>query len=227
MTGEKPRVHVIGTGGSIAGIGPDRMDFMLYTEIGDLLTIGQSLDRVPEVQDIAHVDCEDLISVPSTAIGAPEWLALSQRINQLFRDDAGLSGVAVTHGTATLEETAYFLHLTVKSERPVVVTGAMRPPTALSTDADLNLVDAVRIASTPPCRRDGCADGAQQRDTVRPGRFQGQLFPSGDVSSQRIGLSGLCRLRRAGGFLPRATAQAHHRNVLRRGRGAPNCHGWT
>ena len=84
MTGEKPRVHVIGTGGSIAGIGPDRMDFMLYTEIGDLLTIEQSLDRVTEVQDIAHVDCEDLISVPSTAIGATEWLALSQRINQLL-----------------------------------------------------------------------------------------------------------------------------------------------
>ena len=62
---------------------------------------------------------------------------------------ADVAGVAVTHGTATLEETAYFLHLTVKSSKPVVITGAMRPPTALGTDADLNLLDAVRIAGCP------------------------------------------------------------------------------
>jgi L-asparaginase len=145
----KSNVHVIGTGGSIAGIGPDRMDFILYPDIGDHLTIEQSLARIPEVQDIAKVSSEDLVSVGSTAIGAPEWLALAQRINQLFREDSSLSGIVVTHGTATLEETAYFLHLTVKSSKPVVVTGAMRPPTALSTDADLNLVDAVRTAASP------------------------------------------------------------------------------
>ena len=149
MINAKSSVHVIGTGGSIAGIGPDRMDFILYPDIGDHLTIEQSLARVPEVQDIAKVSSEDLVSVGSTAISAPEWLALAQRINQLFREDSGLSGIVVTHGTATLEETAYFLHLTVKSNKPVVVTGAMRPPTALSTDADLNLVDAVRIAASP------------------------------------------------------------------------------
>ena len=60
-----------------------------------------------------------------------------------------MAGIVVTHGTATLEETAYFLHLTIKSSRPVVVTGAMRPPTALGTDADINLLDAIRLASTP------------------------------------------------------------------------------
>ena len=149
MTNAKPRVHVIGTGGSIAGVGPDRMDFILYPEIGDHITIEQSLARVPEIQDIASVASEDLISVGSTAIGAPEWLALTKRVNQVLEGDPSLSGVAVTHGTATLEETAYFLHLTVKSNKPVVITGAMRPPTALSTDADLNLLDAVRIAADP------------------------------------------------------------------------------
>lgn len=149
MTSAKTHVHVIGTGGSIAGIGPDRMDFILYPEIGDHITIEQSLARVPEIGDFAAVTSEDLISVGSTAIGAAEWLALTRRINQLFREDPGLSGIVVTHGTATLEETAYFLHLTVKSDKPVVVTGAMRPPTALSTDSDLNLLDAVRIAASP------------------------------------------------------------------------------
>ncbi|MYC37213.1 MAG: asparaginase [Chloroflexi bacterium] len=149
MSAAKPQVHVIGTGGSIAGIGPDRLDYMLYSEIGDHLTIQQSLDRVPEIASFASVTSEDLVSVGSTAIGATEWLALADRINNLLADGSPLTGVAVTHGTATLEETSYFLHLTVKTGKPVVVTGAMRPPTAISTDADLNLMDAVRIAASP------------------------------------------------------------------------------
>jgi L-asparaginase len=149
MTNTRPIVRVIGTGGSIAGVGPDRMDFILYPEIGDHITIQQSLGRVPEIRDIAEVRSEDLVSVGSTAIGAAEWLGLTRRINEIFREEADVAGVAVTHGTATLEETSYFLHLTVKSSKPVVITGAMRPPTALGTDADLNLLDAVRTAACP------------------------------------------------------------------------------
>ena len=149
MPNDRPIVRVIGTGGSIAGVGPDRMDFILYPEIGDHITIQQSLDRVPEIQDFAEVRSEDLVSVGSTAIGAAEWLGLARRINAIFKDETDVAGVAVTHGTATLEETSYFLHLTVKSQKPVVITGAMRPPTALSTDSDLNLLDAVRTAASP------------------------------------------------------------------------------
>ncbi len=149
MTAAKPRVHVIGTGGSIAGIGPDRLDYILYPEIGDHLTIEQSLERVPEINDLASITSEDLVSVGSTAIGPADWLALTRRINGLMREDSGLTGIAVTHGTATLEETAYFLHLAVKTDKPVVITGAMRPPTSIGTDADANLMDAVRIAATP------------------------------------------------------------------------------
>ena len=149
MVTKKPTIRIIGTGGSIAGVGPDRMDFILYPEIGEHISIQQSLDRVPEIKDIADVLSEDLVSVGSTAIGATEWLGLAQRINQIFRDEPDIAGIAITHGTATLEETSYFLHLTVKSSKPVVITGAMRPPTALSTDADLNLLDAVRTAACP------------------------------------------------------------------------------
>ena len=144
-----PRVRIIATGGSIAGVGPHRLDYILYPELGDHLTIQESLARIPEVEDIAQVQGEDLTSVGSTAIGPPDWLNMARRINQILSEDAGVSGVVVTHGTATLEETAYFLHLTVKSSKPVVVTGAMRPPTALGTDADVNLLDAVRIAACP------------------------------------------------------------------------------
>ena len=149
MSTAKPTVRVIGTGGSIAGVGPDRMDYTVYPELDQHLTIQQSLDRVPEINDIATVRSENLVSVGSTAIGPAEWFQLTRRINQVLTEETDVHGVAVTHGTATLEETAYFLHLTVKSNKPVVVTGAMRPPTALGTDADLNLLDSVRIAGCP------------------------------------------------------------------------------
>ena len=148
MLASRPKVQIFATGGSIAGIGPHRLDYMLYSELGKKLNIQESLERVPEVQEIARVQAEDLISVGSTSIGPTEWLQMARRINGAFAEEPDLAGVAVTHGTATLEETAYFLNLTVKSPRPVVVTGAMRPPTAISTDADLNLLDAVRIAAS-------------------------------------------------------------------------------
>ena len=148
MSKSKPRINVIGTGGSIAGIGPHRLDYTQYAELGKKFTIEESLQRIPEVNEIADIQSENLISIGSGAIGPNEWLQLGQRINTIFRTEDP-DGVVVTHGTATLEETAYFLHLTVKSVKPVVVTGAMRPPTAVSTDADLNLIDAIRVASSP------------------------------------------------------------------------------
>ena len=148
MEQTKPRISIVATGGSIAGVGPNRLDFILYPELGEHITIQQSLDRIPEAWDIAELAAGDLVSVGSTAIGPEEWLRLAQRINALLESDDS-DGVVVTHGTATLEETAYFLHLAVKSSKPVVVTGAMRPPTALGTDADLNLLDAIRVASSP------------------------------------------------------------------------------
>ena len=147
MATPRPRVHIVATGGSIAGLGPHRLDYILYPELGQRLSIEEMLARIPEAHEVAHVEGENLLRVGSTAVGPREWLELAQRINQVFREDASLAGVVVTHGTATLEETAYFLHLTVKSDKQVVVTGAMRPPTAVGTDADLNLLDAIRLAA--------------------------------------------------------------------------------
>ena len=148
MSRSKPRINIIGTGGSIAGIGLHRFDYTQYAELGKKLTIEQSLDRIPEANDIADIQSENLISIGSGAIGPTEWLRLSHRINNLLKTE-DIDGIVVTHGTATLEETAYFLQLTIKSKKPVVVTGAMRPPTAVGTDADLNLIDAIRVATSP------------------------------------------------------------------------------
>ena len=145
----KPRVHILGTGGSISGIGPHRLDYTRYPEVGKKLTVEQMLERVPEARELAELTGEDVLQVGSPSIGPKEWLQLADRIHTTFGSGDAVKGIVITHGTATLEETAYFLHLTVKSQRPVVVTGAMRPPSALGTDADLNLLDAIRLAAAP------------------------------------------------------------------------------
>ena len=145
----KPRVYLIGTGGSISFVGDYRTDYINYSYGNQHLTIQEMLERVPEAQGFAQVLPEQLINVGSTDVGPQHWLQLAQRINQIFEADPDAAGVAITHGTATLEETAYFLNLTVKSHHPVAITGAMRPPTGLGTDADINLIDCIRVAASP------------------------------------------------------------------------------
>jgi L-asparaginase len=174
------RIHVLGTGGSISGIGPHRLDYTLYPELGKKLTVAQMLERIPEARELAEVSGEDLLQVGSPSIGPKEWLQLAQRIHALT---AG--GVVITHGTATLEETAYFLHLTVKSERPVVITGAMRPPSAVGTDADLNLLDAIRLAATPEAAGRGVLtilnnEIHSARDVTKSNAFRVDTFDSRD-----------------------------------------------
>ena len=136
-------------GGSISLEGSDRIDYTNYGSTGGALTIDQLLARVPEVERFARVTTEQVENVVSSAFGPVHWVKLVKRINTIFRDEPEVAGVAITHGTLTLEETAYFLNLTVKSDRPVVVTGAMRPTTALGTDAVTNILDCVRVAASP------------------------------------------------------------------------------
>src|SRR5262244_2305537 len=186
MATPRPKVHVVATGGSIAGLGPHRLDYILYPELGQRLSIEEMLARIPEAHDLAEIQAENLIRVGSTSIGPTEWLQLAQRINQLFATDTSLAGVVVTHGTATLEETAYFLHLTVKSERPVVVTGAMRPPTAVGTDADLNFLDAIRLAACPEAPGRGVLtvlnnEIQSARDVTKSNAFRVETFTSREL----------------------------------------------
>lgn len=155
MASALPEVHVLATGGSISGIGRGRLDLVGYGETGQRLTIQDMLARVPETGHVARIHAEQYLNAPSIAIGPAEWLEMSRRCIAIFAADPELSGIVITHGTGTLEETAYFLNLTVKSDRPVVVTGAMRPPSALSTDVDMNLVDAIRVAAAPQSRGKG------------------------------------------------------------------------
>ena len=199
-----PTVHIIATGGSIAGVGPDRMDYIRYPEIGDHLTIDQNLARVPEIGDNFNIIAEDMVSVGSTAIGPANWIALAERIHAIDRDEPDTAGIVITHGTATLEETAYFLHLTVKTQRPVVITGAMRPPTSISTDADLNLLDACRIAATPESAGMGVLTVLNNQIHCAREVYKAQHPARGDLQAQRAGLPGLRRFRPPGRLLPPA-----------------------
>ena len=175
----KPKVHILGTGGSISGVGPHRLDYTLYPDSGKKLTVAQLLERIPEAREIAELSAEDVLQVGSPSIGPVEWLQLLQRID---KTDAG---IVITHGTATLEETAYFLHLTVKSPRPVVLTGAMRPPTAVGSDAELNLLDAIRLAASPEAAGRGVLTILNQeiqsaRDVTKSNAFRVDTFHSRD-----------------------------------------------
>ena len=143
------------------------------------------LERIPEARELAELSCEDALQVGSSSIGPAEWLQLAGRIHAAFAGTDGAQGMVVTHGTATLEETAYFLHLTVKSERPVVITGAMRPPTAVGTDAELNLLDAIRLAASPEAAGRGVLtvlnnEIQSARDVTKSNAFRVDTFDSRD-----------------------------------------------
>lgn len=153
MTSEtRPLVWLLGTGGTIAQWGSPRLTFVEYGT-GEYLDVHQNLERIPEVQQFVRTKAEHLWNVGS-GIKTAELLPLAKKINGLM-EDPEVAGVVVTHGTYSMEETTYWLHLTVKSEKPVVVTGTQRPPSAMGTDADNNLLDALILAGSPEARGKG------------------------------------------------------------------------
>lgn len=142
---QKPNIMILATGGTIAGTGSSAIASG-YT--AGQVAIASLLEAVPQVNDIANVTGEQVVSIGSQDMIDEVWLTLANRINELLAQD-NVDGIVITHGTDTMEETAYFLNLTVKSDKPVVLTGAMRPSTALSADGPLNLYNSVCTAADP------------------------------------------------------------------------------
>ena len=140
----KGRVLVLTTGGTIASraVGP--------------MTNGEQLVRaIPELAKYADLQVEEFSRVASSQMTPAHWLRLAKRINAGFRADPGLRGMVITHGTDTMEETAFFLNLTVRDARPVVVVGSMRNSDEVSADGPANLVNGVRVAVTPDAKGHG------------------------------------------------------------------------
>jgi L-asparaginase type II len=118
-------------------------------------SINEVIGLVPEVAKYARIETEQFVNLPSPSITPEHWLQLSKRISEILRTRPEIAGIVVTHGTSRLEETAYFLHLTIQSEKPVVLVGAQRPPTGISPDGPINLLSAVRLAAAPESRGKG------------------------------------------------------------------------
>ncbi len=144
-TSSLPRVAVLATGGTIAGQAGDSSKTAGYK--AGVVGVDKLLDAVPALGSVARIRAEQIASIDSKDMSAALWTQLARRIDELLAQD-DIHGVVVTHGTDTLEETAYLLHLTVKSAKPVVLTAAMRPSTALSADGPLNLLNAVTVAAS-------------------------------------------------------------------------------
>lgn len=141
----KPVIALVATGGTIAGRAASATNTTAYT--AGVLTAADLLAAVPGLADIAELRAETPFSIDSKDMTPTHWLALAQRVQALV-EQSDIDGVVITHGTDTLEETAFFLHLTLATDKPVVFTAAMRPASALSADGPMNLYGAVRVAAS-------------------------------------------------------------------------------
>jgi L-asparaginase type II len=146
-TAPRPKVLLVATGGTIAGV--QNAPGTLGGYRAGALTAEQVIASVPELARFADVETEQFSNVASTAITPAQWVALSRRINRVLAERADLAGVVVTHGTDRLEETAFFLYLTIRSDKPVAIVGAQRPATGISPDGPINLLAAVRTVVSP------------------------------------------------------------------------------
>ncbi len=138
----KPTIYILATGGTIAGSGSGALDTS-YTS--GTVTVDKLIAAVPEINKIATIKGEQISNIGSQEMNNEVWFKLANRVNELLTSGKA-DGVVITHGTDTMEETAYFLNLVVKSDKPIVFAGAMRNSGSLSADGPLNIFNAVNVA---------------------------------------------------------------------------------
>ena len=138
-----PRVRLVATGGTISN------------KTGGRLTAEELVNSMPGIERYAQPEFEQFTNLASSQLTLDQWLALSKRLNELATTESGLTGLVVTSGTDTLEELAYFLDLTVHTDKPVVVVGSMRNPSTLGYEGAANLLEAFRVAAAPDAKGKG------------------------------------------------------------------------
>jgi L-asparaginase len=147
----KPNIVILATGGTIAGAAASGTQ-SAYTS--GAVTIDAMLKAVPGIEKLANIKGEQISNVGSQDMSFDILLKVAKRINELT-STSGVDGIVITHGTDTMEESAFFLNLTVKTDKPVVMVGSMRPSTAVSADGPLNLYNAVAVAADPMAKGRG------------------------------------------------------------------------
>jgi L-asparaginase len=183
-----PRITVIGTGGTISSLGASSLDVLDYPDFGQKLTCEALLERFAETRLVAEPMAVTFRQVGSTDIGPKDWIELRALIHRIARDEPQIAGFVIPHGTATLEETAFFLNLALATAQPVVLVGAQRPASALGTDAGMNLVNALRVAGSAEARGKGVLvvlndEIHAARDVVKTSTYRLQTFRSVDFGA--------------------------------------------
>lgn len=171
-----PLVKVVATGGTIANTPSGR------------LHAGEVADAIPALKKVARLEVEELMRVGSSAITVENWLTLARRINEILAQETEVKGVVVTHGSNTVEETGYFLSLTVKSDKPVVLTAAQRQFRTLSSDSPKNFLQAVRVAASDESRGKGALVVANDminaaRDVSKNITYRVETYSSRDIGA--------------------------------------------
>ena len=155
QTSTKPKVAFIGTGGTISSLGHHSLDLLDYGSTENRMQADAIIAMFPAVHEVAEVIPVAFDNIVSHNIYFDAWKRLTLLCDKLVADMPDLAGIVIGHGTASMEETAYFLNLVLKVTIPVVIVGSQRPASALSTDAGLNLVNAIRTAASPAARSMG------------------------------------------------------------------------
>lgn len=189
----KPKVMILATGGTIAGAGASASNSATYQAAK--VPVDKLIAGLPELAEVAEVRGEQVFQIASESFTNEKLVQLGKRVAELARDPA-VDGIVITHGTDTLEETAFFLTLVERTDKPIVVVGSMRPGTAMSADGMLNLYNAVVTAANPSARGKGVlvtmndevlsGRDVSKRVNIKTGAFVSQWGPLGMVVEGRV-----------------------------------------
>jgi len=181
----KPKVAIIGTGGTIHSLGTGPFDILDYGASKNMMPVGDLVEMFPQVKELAELILVPYKAVPSPDIYFDDWKAITATMDELTASENDLAGFVVTHGTASMEETAWFLSLTARTPLPIVCVGSQRPASGLSTDAAMNLANAIRTVCAPEAKGMGAMlllndEIHSAREVTKTSTFRLQTFRSPD-----------------------------------------------